>query len=161
VPEQPLGGDAPVASNFLFEVDGVEIGAFREVSGLQAMRSLLACHPDLDAVFCNTDVLAIGALFACIGRGIPVPEGFGIAGFNDFDYMEAAEPSLSSVRTHRWRCGNAAMRAVREMLGGAPLAEPVVDLGFDIMQRRSTDRTGCAGPAAHAAQAGQGIDITS
>jgi phage tail-like protein len=31
----PLGGDLPVADRFLFEVDGVEIGIFREVSGLQ------------------------------------------------------------------------------------------------------------------------------
>lgn len=35
MPEQPLGGDAPVSTNFLFEVDGVEIGAFKEVTGLQ------------------------------------------------------------------------------------------------------------------------------
>lgn len=35
VPEEPLGGEPPVASNFLFEVDGVEIGAFKEVSGLE------------------------------------------------------------------------------------------------------------------------------
>jgi LacI family gluconate utilization system Gnt-I transcriptional repressor len=103
---------------------------------------LLDRFPDLDAVFCNTDVLAIGALFACMARGIRVPEDFGIAGFNDFDYMEAAEPSLSSVRTHRWRCGNEAMRAVRAVLGGASIGEPVVDLGTEIMQRRSTDREG-------------------
>ncbi|MGX7681849.1 phage tail protein [Jatrophihabitans sp. DSM 45814] len=31
----PLGGDPATASRFLFEVDGVEIGVFREVSGLQ------------------------------------------------------------------------------------------------------------------------------
>jgi phage tail-like protein len=35
VPEQPLGGDVPVSSSFLFEVDGVEIGSFKEVAGLQ------------------------------------------------------------------------------------------------------------------------------
>lgn len=35
MPEQPLGGDVPVSSSFLFEVDGVEIGSFKEVSGLQ------------------------------------------------------------------------------------------------------------------------------
>lgn len=35
MPEEPLGGDAPVAANFVFEVDGVEIGAFKEISGLQ------------------------------------------------------------------------------------------------------------------------------
>jgi phage tail-like protein len=31
----PLGGDLPMADRFLFEVDGVEIGVFREVTGLQ------------------------------------------------------------------------------------------------------------------------------
>ncbi len=31
----PLGGDIPTANAFLFEVDGVEIGIFREVYGLQ------------------------------------------------------------------------------------------------------------------------------
>jgi phage tail-like protein len=33
--EEALGGDPPTANRFLFEVDGVEIGVFREVSGLQ------------------------------------------------------------------------------------------------------------------------------
>jgi len=32
---QPLGGDLPTASRFLFELDGVEIGVFREIHGLQ------------------------------------------------------------------------------------------------------------------------------
>ena len=31
----PLGGDPPLSGRFLLEVDGVEIGVFREVSGLQ------------------------------------------------------------------------------------------------------------------------------
>lgn len=31
----PLGGDLPTTNAFLFEVDGVEIGVFREVRGLQ------------------------------------------------------------------------------------------------------------------------------
>ena len=97
---------------------------------------------DIDAVFCNTDVLAIGALFACNAKGVAVPRDFGIAGFNDFDYMEAAHPGLSSVRTYRWQCGNQAMLGVREQLAGGEIGAPVVDLGFGIMQRASTDRSG-------------------
>lgn len=31
---EPLGGDPPTANYFLFEVDGVEIGVFREIHGL-------------------------------------------------------------------------------------------------------------------------------
>lgn len=33
--ERPLGGDLPIANRFLFELDGVEIGVFREVKGLE------------------------------------------------------------------------------------------------------------------------------
>lgn len=32
--QKPLGGEPPTANYFLFEVDGVEIGVFREISGL-------------------------------------------------------------------------------------------------------------------------------
>lgn len=32
---QPLGGEPPISGRFLLEVDGVEIGVFSEVSGLQ------------------------------------------------------------------------------------------------------------------------------
>mgnify|MGYP004519282667 CR=1 FL=1 len=110
--------------------------------GRERLEMLLERAPDLDAVFCNTDALAIGALFACHARGIGVGDDLGIAGFNDFDYMEAAEPTLSSVRTHRWRCGNLAMAAVRDGLAGRKPAVQVVDVGFDIVERRST-----AGPA--------------
>ncbi|MDP9093585.1 MAG: phage tail protein [Actinomycetota bacterium] len=33
--DSPLGGDPPIANRFLFEVDGVEIGVFKEVRGLE------------------------------------------------------------------------------------------------------------------------------
>ena len=32
---EPLGGDLPVGNRFLFELDGVEIGVFKEVHGLE------------------------------------------------------------------------------------------------------------------------------
>jgi LacI family gluconate utilization system Gnt-I transcriptional repressor len=112
------------------------------VMGRELMLDMLERRPDVDAIFCNNDVLALGALFACNARGVPVPDRVGIAGFNDFDYMEAAFPALSSVRIHRWRCGYEAMMAVRHQLAGGEVGEPIVDLGFEIMKRASTDRPG-------------------
>ncbi|MBZ9937227.1 LacI family DNA-binding transcriptional regulator [Mesorhizobium sp. BR1-1-16] len=112
------------------------------VMGRELMLDMLDRRPDVEAVFCNNDVLSIGALFALHSRNVPVPERIGIAGFNDFDYMEAAYPALSSVRIHRWKCGNEAMMAVRHQLDGGDVGPPVVDLGFEIMRRASTDRHG-------------------
>jgi phage tail-like protein len=40
----PLGGEPPTASRFLFEVDGVEIGIFREVTGLQVTIDIAEIH---------------------------------------------------------------------------------------------------------------------
>jgi LacI family gluconate utilization system Gnt-I transcriptional repressor len=112
------------------------------VMGRRLMLDMLERRPDVDAVFCNNDVLSLGALFACLSQGIAVPQRVGIAGFNDFDFMAAAQPSLTSVRIHRWKCGYEAMQSVRQQLNGEPMGGPVVDLGFDIVERESTDRKG-------------------
>jgi LacI family transcriptional regulator, gluconate utilization system Gnt-I transcriptional repressor len=48
--------------------------------GRRLMADFLALHPDADAVFCNNDDIALGALFECMRRGIRVPAQMGIAG---------------------------------------------------------------------------------
>jgi LacI family gluconate utilization system Gnt-I transcriptional repressor len=110
--------------------------------GRELLCDLWKRAPDMDAVFCNNDVLALGALFECQARGISIPRDFGIAGFNDEDFMEAASPALSSVRTHRWKVGHDAVVALRRQLDGAADDERVVDVGFDVVKRTSTDRNG-------------------
>ncbi len=110
--------------------------------GRQLFRQALAEAPDLDAVFCNNDSLALGVLFECQARGIRVPEKVGIAGFNDLDFTDATFPSLSSVRTHRYRIGHAAVVAIQDRLAGRDLKDRIVDVGIEVMRRRSTDRRG-------------------
>ncbi|KKB09290.1 LacI family DNA-binding transcriptional regulator [Devosia chinhatensis] len=131
------GNDDPATNG---EIAAVSRPFSSATMGRELMLDMLERRPDVDAVFCNNDVLSLGALFALNARQINVPEQVGIAGFNDFDYMEAAHPGLSSVRIHRWKCGYDAMQAVRHQLEGGDVGEPIVDLGFDIMKRASTDR---------------------
>jgi LacI family gluconate utilization system Gnt-I transcriptional repressor len=109
--------------------------------GRELLRQAKSRMPEIDAVFCNNDALALGVLFECLAAGIRVPEDLGIAGFNDLDVCEAAEPAISSVRTHRWRIGKEAVAAIRNRLDGNPPDARIVDVGFDIVQRRSTLRT--------------------
>ena len=69
--------------------------------GGQLLSDLLAQAPDIDAIFCNNDDVALGALFECQRRGISVPHQFGIIGFNDLDVVASSVPTISSVRTDR------------------------------------------------------------
>jgi DNA-binding LacI/PurR family transcriptional regulator len=73
-------------------------GDFSEVSGLQAMRGLLARHPDVDAVFAANDLMAIGALRALRDAGRRVPEDVAVVGFDDSPLSRVTEPPLSTVR---------------------------------------------------------------
>ncbi|MGY4313796.1 HTH-type transcriptional regulator GntR [Bradyrhizobium sp. JR3.5] len=101
---------------------------------------LLAKTPDIDAVFCVNDDLALGALFECKRRHMAVPQQMAIVGFNDLEFMASSEPTLSSVRTNRYEMGRNAAMMVIETLEGRRPAEPIVDLGFSVMERQSSAR---------------------
>src|SRR3546814_13847197 len=67
--------------------------------GCELLREIVTRRPDVDAVFCNNDDVALGALFECQRLGISVPERLGIAGFNDFEMSAADEPPLTRMAT--------------------------------------------------------------
>ena len=101
---------------------------------------LLAKAPDIDAVFCVNDDLALGALFECRRRHMSVPEQMAIVGFNDLEFTASSVPTLTSVRTNRYEMGKNAAKMVIETLEGRRPEQGVVDLGFSIVQRESSRR---------------------
>lgn len=108
--------------------------------GGQLCAELIARVPDADAVQTNNDDIALGALFECQRRRIRIPEDFGISGFNDFDVMSSTCPTVTSVRTFRYEMGRKAIEMLAAAIDGERPDEPVVDLGFELMRRESTDR---------------------
>jgi LacI family gluconate utilization system Gnt-I transcriptional repressor len=101
---------------------------------------LLSKAPDIDAVFCANDDVALGVLFECQRRQIAIPGQMAIVGFNDLDFMASAVPPLSSVRTNRYEMGRDAATMVVDSLDGRRPRVSVVDLGFKVMARQSSLR---------------------
>ena len=108
--------------------------------GGDLLSELLARAPDADAVQANNDDIALGVLFECQRRRIRIPEDFGISGFNDFDVASCTCPTMTSVRTYRHEMGRTAMEMLLAAIAGDPPERKVVDLGFELMVRESTDR---------------------
>lgn len=96
--------------------------------------------PSLDGIVCNNDDIALGVLFACNRAGIPVPKRLCIIGFNDFEMMDVAYPTITSIRTPRYQIGRTAIAMALQALDGSRPAERVVDLGFELRIRQSTMR---------------------
>jgi LacI family gluconate utilization system Gnt-I transcriptional repressor len=108
--------------------------------GGELLSELLARVPDADALQANNDDIAIGAMFECQRRRMRIPEDFGISGFNDLEIMQLAHPSITSVKTHRYEMGQVAMGMAMDAVAGNRPEQKVVDLGFELMLRQSTDR---------------------
>lgn len=108
--------------------------------GGELMRGLVERRPDIEAVFCCNDDLALGALFECQRLGISVPERISLIGFNDLEYAACAYPSLTSVLTPRYEMGRRTAEIVLEIIRGSGKRprRKRIDIGFKIMERQST-----------------------
>ncbi|MBY5347899.1 LacI family DNA-binding transcriptional regulator [Rhizobium leguminosarum] len=106
--------------------------------GRELFARLLQRVPDIDAVFAQSDDLALGVLIECTARGIRVPEDVGICGFNDLEFSAFTQPTLTTVQIPRYEIGyrvaDMLLRAVRD----EPPGEDKVDCGFSIIPRGST-----------------------
>ncbi|HEY4137684.1 MAG TPA: LacI family DNA-binding transcriptional regulator, partial [Casimicrobiaceae bacterium] len=74
-------------------------------AGARAMATLLKHHPDVRAVFCSADAIAVGALYECQRRGLEIPGRIAIAGFDDTPIAAQVVPSLTTLRVPRYYIG--------------------------------------------------------
>ncbi|HSV70964.1 MAG TPA: LacI family DNA-binding transcriptional regulator [Methylibium sp.] len=107
-------------------------------SGRRGLARLLEAAPDLDAVFCSSDLLALGVLTEAAARGIAVPGRLAVVGFGDLAFAGDTHPALSTVRIDGTAIGRRAARCIVDRAEGRAVAEKVVDLGFHIIERASS-----------------------
>jgi DNA-binding LacI/PurR family transcriptional regulator len=88
--------------------------------GTSAAAALLERHPELTAILCTTDQLAVGALAAARDNEIRVPDHLSVVGFDDTPAARAANPPLTSVRQPHAAKGRAAAMALLAQLHDEP-----------------------------------------
>jgi LacI family gluconate utilization system Gnt-I transcriptional repressor len=106
--------------------------------GAVMFEQIMQQTPAVDAIFFCNDDLAQGALLAAMRLGIGVPEQVAIAGFNDLTGSDQMVPPLTTVRTPRAQVGASAAQMLLALMRGEEPAQPLLDLGFEIMERQST-----------------------
>jgi DNA-binding LacI/PurR family transcriptional regulator len=99
------------------------------------MRRLLVRAPDLDAVFVNSDVMAIGALEGLRSAGRVVPDDVAVVGYDDIALAAYCSPPLTTVRQNLALSGRLMVERLLEAIDGSAVA-PVV-LPTELIVRRS------------------------
>jgi LacI family gluconate utilization system Gnt-I transcriptional repressor len=107
-------------------------------SGRAGLARLLERAPEVDAVFCSSDMLALGVLTEAAARGIAVPQRLAVVGFGDLAFAADTEPALSTVRIDGTAIGRRAARFIVDRAEDRAVGEKVVDLGFRVVERASS-----------------------
>ncbi|MBV8270806.1 MAG: LacI family DNA-binding transcriptional regulator [Cupriavidus sp.] len=106
--------------------------------GRQALRQLLEIDPTIEAIFCSSDQLAQGVMEEARARGLRIPADLAICGFGDADFAAYTEPPLTTVQVDGEAIGKLAARLLLDRCRGETVKEPVIDVGFRVVERGTT-----------------------
>ena len=83
----------------------MEVGELNAAGGQEAMARLLKAHPEITAVFCVNDLVALGALRHAREQAIPVPGRVSVIGYDDVPFAGELAVPLSSIRQPTYQLG--------------------------------------------------------
>ena len=131
-----LAFKAAVAEAGLPDPYVVNVGDQRSIrSGRDAMAKILKNAPRSDAVFCSSDLLALGALTEARAQKIDVPKQIAVMGFGDVPFVADMLPSLTTVRINGEKIGQLAAQYLMDRAEGREVSKPIVNVGFSIIER--------------------------
>ena len=131
--------DAEARALGLRAVERVQVPAPTTLkSGRRGLAELLQRAGDTDGIFCSSDLLALGVLTEAREQGRAVPDQLAVVGFGDLEFAADLSPALTTVHINGGAIGRQAARFIVDRAEGRTEAERVIDIGFTIVERRSS-----------------------
>jgi DNA-binding LacI/PurR family transcriptional regulator len=84
--------------------------------GKAAIRALLTKHPEITAIMCTNDTLAIGASTEAKAIGLSIPDDLSIFGVDGIEYLQYHSPIITTVDTLRYEYGYEGAKRLIEMI---------------------------------------------
>ncbi|ALM21326.1 lacI family transcriptional regulator [Nonlabens tegetincola] len=110
--------------------------------GKENARLLMQEHNDVDGIFINTDLVAIGAISEFNDAGIKIPEDIAIVGFSNWFMSSIISPTLSTIDQPGVKMGKAAFKQLYKEIKLKKRNKPVeyqqIVLKTKLIQRDST-----------------------
>ena len=105
-------------------------------------RLLFNDHKDVDGIFINTDLVAIGAMTEFNKLGVRVPEDISIVGFSNWFMSSVISPTLSTIDQPGFEMGKAAFKRlykeIKQIKKKKPVAYKEIVLETALIKREST-----------------------
>jgi LacI family transcriptional regulator len=87
-------------------------------TGVNLTRRLLERAPEVTAVLCMNDLVALGCQATLQSQGRNIPQDVSLVGFDDLFFAELIKPGLTTVRLEKYKIGQMAMTALIDLIQG-------------------------------------------
>jgi LacI family transcriptional regulator len=91
---------------------------FTEAGGIRAALALIDEHPDVDAIFVASDLMASGAMLALEERGLRVPQDVALVGFDNSRYATRGKVGLTTIAQPSQQMGVVMADTLLRLLAG-------------------------------------------
>lgn len=112
--------------------------SFSIESGCDAARALFSAEPEIDALFCATDTIAIGAMQYLKGIGRRIPEDVEVVGVGHSRMTEIVTPRLTTAHLFYKTSGIEAASILCQILESGVDMKKQIMLGHELIRQEST-----------------------
>lgn len=116
--------------------DRVYFGGLKSNDGYEAMKKILS-KSKVDAVFCASDEIAMGAINLLREKGIQVPKSVDVIGFDNIYSSEIFYPKLTTVEQPMYDMGSVGMRMLIKKINKKKIEQEHYVLPYRIVERDS------------------------
>jgi DNA-binding LacI/PurR family transcriptional regulator len=116
----------------------VPVRTLHRPDGAAAMARLLDAPQRIDAVFCFTDELALGAMRTLAERGLRVPEDVAVAGFDDIQDGRYSVPSLTTIAPDKEEIARLALDCLADRIAEPGRPDRDLVAGHRLLVRESS-----------------------
>lgn len=103
----------------------IETGNFRYRTGKAAALKLLTEHPDLTALLCFNDEMALGAIDAAAYLGRKTPEDISVTGYDNWDFTGHSDAQLTTVERNTIQIASEGARMLLQYMEEGTRPNPV------------------------------------
>jgi DNA-binding LacI/PurR family transcriptional regulator len=126
-----------IAHDIPFREEMVMLGLPVIQHGYESTKVLIKRNPEITAIFCYNDLLAMGAIKCCKEMGIKVPGDIAIIGFDNIIFSELIEPPLTTIHMDKYEIGKQSAALLLKMLKNPDVPYPTLFIDTELIIRES------------------------
>lgn len=131
--------DIPFDSKLVYTCENV---SFEE--GIKFAKQIVQDHPQVEAISCTTDLVAVGVLSYLNDNNIKVPQQIALMGFSNWFMSQVLTPKLSTVDQPSYEMGQVSFNVLLEEMNShkenIPFTPKIIELSTTLIIRESSLR---------------------